>query len=188
MPNKSKKLTTGDFFAGIGGIRTGFERAGFETVFANDFDQFCKITYDHNFKKTPLVVEDIFKIRPEGLPKFNVFAGGFPCQPFSIAGYRKGFSDTGRGDIFFKIIDILKHVQPAIVFLENVKNLKSHDSGRTYKIIEQSLKDLGYYVKSAVLNTREYGGIPQNRERIYIVGFRNKNHSDKFEFPQPIKL
>lgn len=188
MPKQSKELTTADFFAGIGGIRLGLEKAGFETVFANDFDPFCKLTYDFNFKKTQLTLEDIFKVEPKELPKFDVFAGGFPCQPFSIAGYRKGFNDKGRGDIFFEIARILKHAQPSAVFLENVKNLKTHDKGCTFKIIEASLKKLGYHIKSAVLNTMEYGNIPQNRERFYIVGFKNKKFINKFQFPKPIKL
>lgn len=186
--SKIKKLVTADFFAGIGGIRLGFEKAGFDTIFASDFDPFCKITYDFNFNKASLIVEDIFKVEPKKLPKFDLFAGGFPCQPFSIAGYRKGFLDEGRGDIFFEITKILKHIKPSIIFLENVKNLKSHDGGKTYKIIEQSLEDLGYHIKSAVLNTLEYGGIPQNRERIYIIGFKDKKYAEVFEFPKPLEL
>lgn len=184
----SPKLTTADFFAGIGGIRLGLEGSGFQTIFSNDFDPFCKITYDLNFKKAQLTVEDIFNIEPDKLPKFDVLVGGFPCQPFSIAGYRKGFLDTGRGEVFFEITRILHRIKPSVILLENVKNLKTHDNFRTYKIIENSLTNLGYHVKSAVLNTMEYGGIPQNRERIYIVGFLNKKYADSFEFPKPIKL
>lgn len=186
--NAPAGVTTADFFAGIGGIRIGLEDAGFETAFSNDFDPFCKITYDVNFKKVPLTVEDIFKIDEKKLPRFNIFAGGFPCQPFSIAGYRKGFKDKGRGDIFFKIARILEHIKPQVVFLENVKNLRAHDSGRTYQIIEKTLKKLGYHIKSDVLNTMRYGGVPQNRERIYIVGFRNKKYAEHFKFPEPIDL
>ena len=186
--NAPAGVTTADFFAGIGGIRIGLEDAGFETAFSNDFDPFCKITYDVNFKKVPLTVEDIFKIDEKKLPRFDVFAGGFPCQPFSIAGYRKGFKDKGRGDIFFKIASILEHIKPQAVFLENVKNLRAHDSGRTYQIIEKTLKKLGYHIKSDVLNTMYYGAVPQNRERIYIVGFRNKKYAERFKFPEPIDL
>lgn len=179
---------TADFFAGIGGIRIGLEDAGFETVFSNDFDPFCKITYDLNFKEAHLTIEDIFRVDENKLPRFDIFAGGFPCQPFSIAGHRKGFKDKGRGDIFFEITRILERIKPQVVFLENVKNLRSHDDGRTYKIIEKSLQKLGYHIKSEVLNTKDYGGIPQNRERIYIVGFRNKKYADRFRFPKPISL
>lgn len=184
------RVLTADFFAGIGGIRIGLEDAGFETAFSNDFDPFCKITYDLNFKSSKLIVEDVFKVDEKKLPKFEVFAGGFPCQPFSIAGYRKGFKDKGRGDIFFKIARIIEQIKPQVVFLENVKNLKSHDNGRTYRIIEKTLKKLGYHIKSEVLNTMLYGGIPQNRERIYIVGFRNKKFAEKFNFPKttPLKI
>lgn len=186
--NAPAGVKTADFFAGIGGIRIGLEDAGFDTVFSNDFDPYCKITYDLNFKVVPLTVEDIFKIDEKKLPRFDLFAGGFPCQPFSIAGYRKGFLDKGRGDIFFQIARILDYIKPQVIFLENVKNLKSHDGGRTYGIIEKTLKKLGYHIKSDVLNTMRYGGVPQNRERIYIVGFRNKKFADKFHFPDPISL
>lgn len=178
-----------DLFAGVGGIRMGFENARFKTVFANDFEPQCKDTYDLNFKDSKLVVEDIRKIGIDDLPKFDFLLGGFPCQAFSIAGYRQGFSDEkGRGNLFFDIARILEARKPEGFLLENVKNLKSHDGGKTFKIIEDALKDLGYYVKVKVLNTMEYGNIPQNRERIYIVGFRNKSYSDRFEFPSPVKL
>ena len=178
-----------DLFAGIGGIRMGFENAGFKTVFANDFDAPCKQTYDFNFKDSKLVVEDIRKIGIDDLPEFDFILGGFPCQAFSIAGYRKGFDDPkNRGNLFFDIAKIIKAKNPEGFMLENVKNLKSHDEGNTFRIIEETLKDLGYYVKAKVLNTMEYGNVPQNRERIYIVGFKNKEYSDKFTFPEPVKL
>ncbi len=189
----SKKTKHGfktiDLFAGVGGIRLGFENAGFKTVFANDFEPKCKDTYDLNFKDSKLIVEDIRKIGIDDLPNFDFLLGGFPCQAFSIAGYRKGFDDPkNRGNLFFDIAKILKARNPEGFMLENVKNLKSHDGGNTFKVIEETLRDLGYHVKSKVLNTMDYGNVPQNRERIYIVGFKNKNYSDKFEFPSPIKL
>lgn len=177
-----------DLFAGVGGIRIGFERAGFETVFANDFDPYCKETYDLNFKEVPLTVADIAKVNGNSLPDFDMLLGGFPCQPFSIAGYRRGFLDTGRGNLFFEIVRILRDRKPSVVFLENVKNLKSHDRGKTFKIISDALNDLDYHVKSAVLNSMHYGNVPQNRERIYIVGFKSKDHYNAFEFPNPIAL
>ena len=190
---KQKKTKHGfktiDLFAGVGGIRLGFENAGFKTVFANDFEPKCKDTYDLNFKDSKLIVEDIRKIGMDDLPNFDFLLGGFPCQAFSIAGYRKGFDDPkNRGNLFFDIAKILKARNPEGFMLENVKNLKSHDGGNTFKVIEETLRDLGYHVKSKVLNTMDYGNVPQNRERIYIVGFKNKNYSDKFEFPNPIKL
>lgn len=182
-------FNTIDLFAGVGGIRLGFENTGFKTVFANDFEPQCKDTYDLNFKDSKLIVEDIRKIGIEDLPKFDFLLGGFPCQAFSIAGYRHGFKDKkDRGNLFFDIARIIEARKPEGFLLENVKNLKSHDSGKTFEIIEKTLEDLGYFVKSKVLNTMEYGNVPQNRERIYIVGFKNKNYFDKFEFPKPVKL
>lgn len=178
-----------DLFAGVGGIRLGFEKAGFETVFANDFDTQCKLTYDLNFSKAKLVVEDIRKIGIDDLPKFDFLLGGFPCQAFSIAGYRQGFNDhKDRGNLFFDIARIIDARKPEGFLLENVKNLKSHDGGKTFRIIEETLKNLGYYIKYKVLNSMEYGNIPQNRERVYIVGFKNKNYTDKFSFPELVKL
>lgn len=182
-------FNTIDLFAGVGGIRLGFENAGFKTVFANDFEPQCKDTYDLNFKDSKLIVEDMRKIGIDDLPKFDFLLGGFPCQAFSIAGYRHGFKDKkDRGNLFFDIARIIEERNPEGFLLENVKNLKSHDSGKTFEIIEKTLEDLGYFVKSKVLNTMEYGNVPQNRERIYIVGFKNKNYFDKFEFPKPVKL
>ncbi len=178
-----------DLFAGVGGIRLGFEKAGFETVFANDFDEQCKLTYDLNFPKAKLVVEDMRKIGIDDLPIFDFLLGGFPCQAFSIAGYRQGFNDhKDRGNLFFDIARIIDARKPEGFLLENVKNLKSHDGGKTFRIIEETLKNLGYHVKPKVLNSMEYGNIPQNRERIYIVGFKNKDYIDRFSFPEPVKL
>jgi len=187
-PDK-RAYKTVDLFAGIGGIRLGFERAGFETVFSNDFEPACKNTFDLNFDNSKLVVEDITKIDAKELPKFDFLLGGFPCQAFSIAGYRKGFKDDkGRGNLFFDVARILDEKKPMGFLLENVKNLRTHDNGRTFEIIERTLKELGYHVKSKVLNSMEYGNVPQNRERIYIVGFKDKKHIDAFEFPEKIPL
>lgn len=190
-PRKKTKhgFDTIDLFAGIGGIRIGFERAGFKTVFANDFEANCKTTYDLNFKDSKLIVEDIRKISADDLPKFNFLLGGFPCQAFSIAGYRQGFKDKkDRGNLFFDVASIIEQRKPEGFLLENVKNLKSHNKGNTFTVIEKTLKDLGYHVKAKVLNSMEYGNIPQNRERIYIVGFKNADYTEKFSFPDPIKL
>ncbi|WP_462137011.1 DNA (cytosine-5-)-methyltransferase [Candidatus Mycalebacterium sp.] len=181
MDNKTYK--TLDLFAGIGGMRMGFERAGFETVFSNDFDPYCKPTYDLNYKTAQLVVEDIQRIKSSSLPDFDILLGGFPCQSFSVAGYRRGFLDTGRGDLFFEIVRILRDTKPAGFLLENVKNLKSHDKGKTFKIISDALADLDYQVQVKVLNSMECGNVPQNRERVYIVGFKSKETHEDFEFP-----
>lgn len=182
-------LKTIDLFAGVGGIRLGFEMEGFETVFANDFDESCKSTYDLNFNCPKLDITDIKKIEPQKLPNFDILLGGFPCQAFSIAGYRKGFTDEkGRGDLFFYVARILEVKKPKAFLLENVKNLKSHNSGKTFDIIKKTLEDLGYYIKYKIMNSSEYGNIPQNRERIYIVGFLDKNKCELFNFPQSTKL
>lgn len=182
IKNKFKTL---DLFAGVGGVRLGFERAGFETIFANDFDNSCKLTYDLNFKGTKLTVEDIWKLDITKIPDFDVLIGGFPCQPFSIAGYQRGFRDErGRGNLFFRIAEMLEFHKPSAFLLENVKNLKNHDSGKTFKIIIKTLKKLGYYPKAEVLNSMVHGNIPQNRERIFIAGFLDKKKSDIFRFPK----
>lgn len=184
-----QRFRTIDLFAGIGGIRLGFERAGFNTVFANDFDEPCKLTYDLNFSRNKLIIEDIRKIGIDDLPEFDFLLAGFPCQAFSIAGYRQGFNDEkGRGNLFFDIARIIKAKKPEGFLLENVKNLKSHDDGKTFRIIEENLQKLGYHTKIRVLNSMDYGNIPQNRERIYIAGFKNKNYADRFSFPEPVKL
>ncbi len=178
-----------DLFAGVGGIRLGFEGAGFRTVFANDFDKSCKLTYDLNFDDFKLNTEDINKLDIASLPDCDVLLAGFPCQAFSIAGYRKGFKDEkGRGNLFFKIAKILEEKRPHAIFLENVKNLKNHDKGRTFKIIKETLESLGYHIKAEVLNSMTHGNIPQNRERIFIVGFLDEELADTFEFPKPVDL
>lgn len=178
-----------DLFAGVGGIRLGFEKAGFTTVFANDFEPKCAPTYDKNFDGAKLFIEDITKIDTSDIPDADFILGGFPCQAFSIAGYRHGFNDLkGRGNLFFDIARIIRDKQPTGFLLENVKNLKSHDGGNTFKVIEETLTELGYHIKSKVLNSMEYGNVPQNRERIYIVGFKDPAKTEAFEFPEPIQL
>ena len=186
---EKEEFKTLDLFAGIGGIRLGFENAGFKTIFANDFDKNCKITYDLNFNEPKLLVEDIWKINIDKLPEFDILLGGFPCQAFSIAGYKKGFKDDkGRGNLFFRIAEILEEKKPPALMLENVKNLKGHDKGNTFRIIKDTLKKLGYSIKTEVLNSMIHGNVPQNRERIFIVGFLDKDKAEAFEFPPPIEL
>lgn len=179
-----------DLFAGIGGLRIGFETAGFKTVYANDFDPYCKITYDLNFRDTKLDCDNIWNIINKDLPQFDLLLGGFPCQAFSIAGYKQGFQDKkGRGNLFFALADLIDKHKPQAFLLENVKNLASHDDGKTFEIILKTLRDLKYYVDYEILNTMRYGNIPQNRERVYIVGFKNLKHFNKFTFPgfMPLK-
>jgi len=193
MTRKSKSFTFIDLFAGIGGIKIGFEKAGFVSLLSNDIDSNCKKTFDFNFSKpsstnslfpdSALLCEDVKRLKPKHLPKFDILAAGFPCQAFSIAGYRKGFHDKGRGDLFFEIVRILKEKSPRGFFLENVKNLKTHDKGRTLDLIYKELEGAGYHVKDLVMNTMDYANIPQNRERIYIVGFKTKKACNQFQFP-----
>ena len=173
-------------FSGVGGIDLPFERNGCQIVFANDFDGFAVQTYNNNFQ-TKATLADITKFQVSDIPDGDILIGGFPCQPFSIAGYRKGFEDT-RGTLFFNVANILKEKKPKIVMLENVKNLVSHDNGNTFQVILNTLKELGYFVKHAVLNACEYGNMPQNRERIYIVGFLSEEEYKNFVFPDPIPL
>ncbi|KAE9540552.1 DNA cytosine methyltransferase [Ursidibacter maritimus] len=175
------------FFAGVGGIDLGFQQAGFDIIYANEIDKNAVETFisNHNIFMDHRSIVDV---KAHEIPDFDVMLAGFPCQAFSIAGYRKGFEDKGRGDLFFELERIFIAKQPSIIFLENVKNLVTHDHGRTFAIIQDSLKRNGYFIKYKILNACEYGNIPQNRERIYIVCFKNKKFAEKFEFPIKIEL
>ncbi len=182
------KYTIASFFAGVGGIELGFEQTGeFRAVYANEFDKKAQVTYQTNFPNISLDTRDIHEVEAEEIPEVDVITGGFPCQAFSIAGYRKGFEDE-RGDLFFELLRMIKEKQPKAIFIENVKNMVTHDYGNTFKVIRESLVANGYYIKWSVLNGKDYGNIPQNRERIYIVGFNNKAAYDAFEFPEAIEL
>jgi len=177
----------GSLFAGVGGVDFGFQNAGFKVEWANEIDKNACITYRANFDHL-LYEEDIWKLDPKNLSPINVLTAGFPCQPFSIAGYRKGFEDE-RGNLFFRILEYIKVLNPKVVFLENVKNLMNHDKGNTYKVIVQALEAHGYCYKTKILNTKDYGNIPHNRERIFIVAFKKDIQSAlDFEFPEQEKL
>lgn len=182
-------LKCASFFAGVGGIDLGFERAGLcKTVYANEFDPAPATTFETNFP-IKVDVRDVRTVSAKQLPDFDVMLAGFPCQAFSVAGYRQGFKDEkGRGTLFFELVRIIKDKKPQIVFLENVKNLVSHDDGNTFRVIIDELQKMHYHVKYAVLNAMEYGNVPQNRERIYIVAFKDKSACQRFEFPFPCKL
>ncbi len=172
-----------DLFAGIGGIRLGFEKVfkqKSEFVFASEIDKHAQVAYYKNYGHLP--AGDITRISPEEIPSFDILLAGFPCQPFSNAGLKKGFNDT-RGTLFFDIARIVKHHQPKVVFLENVKGFKNHDKGNTFRVVKNTLEELGYKVYAEVLNAKDFG-VPQNRERIYIVGFLD--HSINFKFPKPL--
>ena len=168
-----------DLFAGTGAFTLAFEGTGkVKCVFANDSVEQSKKAYDTNFDHT-LTLKDIHDIKVEDIPAHDILTGGFPCQPFSLAGNQLGFEDK-RSNTFWKILEILDHHQPKAVILENVKNLLSHDEGNTFNVIKTQLETRGYYVKYKVLNTAELTGIPQHRERIYIVCLKSKAIFDKF--------
>src|SRR3989344_6340462 len=165
MPKRTKKLKAIDLFAGIGGIRKGFEDAGFEIVYSNDFDEHAAKTYKHNFGE--IDTPDIRKVDGRRLPHFDVLLAGFPCQAFSIAGQRRGFADT-RGTLFFEIERFLTYHKPKAFLLENVRSLESHDKGRTLQTMLSVLrKKLNYDVHYEILNAKEFG-LAQNRPRIYF--------------------
>lgn len=176
------------FFGGVGGIDLGFEQTKkFSTVYINEFDKKAQETISVNFPDVRLDRRDIHEVKAEEVPNTDLIVGGFPCQAFSIAGYRKGFEDE-RGDLFFELLRIIKFHKPRAIFIENVKNMVTHDHGNTFKVIREALTLNGYYIKWKVMNSKNYGDIPQNRERIYIVGFLSKNAFDKFKFPEEIEL
>ena len=172
-------------FAGIGGICLGFKHAGFDIVWANDIDGDAVKTYARNFGNDYVVCGDIRKIDVETVPDFDVLTAGFPCQPFSIRGKQLGFKDP-RGNLFFEIARIVDRKRPKAVLLENVANLTAHDEGRTFIVIYNTLAQFGYYVKYAVLDANGHGGIPQKRERIFIVAFRDYDVCTCFGFPESI--
>lgn len=171
-------------FAGVGGIELGFKQAGFTPILANEIDKYAGVTYSLNHSH-PLVLRDIHELQTKEIPRIDVLTGGFPCQAFSVAGYRKGFKDP-RGNVFWEIVRILDEKKPSIVFLENVKNLTGHDGGKTFKVIIEALESLGYHVSYKVMNAAQYSKVPQNRERIYIVGFLKKKDFSRFEFPEEL--
>ena len=169
-----------DLFAGIGGIRLGFESVGGKCVFSSEFDEDACKTYEANFGEHPS--GDITKIDAKDIPDFEILLGGFPCQAFSIIGKKEGFANETCGTLFFEIERILKEKMPPAFMLENVRNLTAHDKGNTFKVIKQHLEALGYHVHDKVLNALDYG-VPQKRERIIIVGFLE---DVDFDFPEPV--
>ena len=180
------KPKVGSLFSGIGGIDLGFKQAGFEIAWANDMDASACKTYRHNFPNTYLIEGDVRNIDPCTLPDIDVLTAGFPCQPFSIMGYRRGFKDP-RGNLFFEISRFIDIKRPRVVFLENVQNLMEHDNGKTFLVIYNTLAQFGYSVKYKVINATDVN-IPQNRSRIFIVAFLNIEDCDCFAFPESILL
>lgn len=186
------ELRVASLFAGIGGIDLGFQNAGAKPIWANEIDGFCAKTFMSNHKNTMLVVDDINNVKAVDMPEFEILVGGFPCQPFSVAGKRKGFDDD-RGGLFFQIIRLIEELdslgrKPKVIFLENVKNMYSHDDGKTYKYMKNALKENGYHVVEKIMNTCEYGNIPQNRERLYIIGFLDEEAKNRFNWPNKLEL
>lgn len=169
-----------DFCAGIGGFRIGLEEIGFQNVYSCEIDDHCEKTYALNFKET-FDAKDICSVKSSELPEYDLFCAGFPCQPFSIAGKRKGFYDD-RSNVFDHIIRLIEETSPQVVLLENVKHLLYHDQRRTFKIVMNMLADSGYFVRYQVLNSKFFG-VPQSRERIFIVGFKSSVVADRFTFP-----
>ena len=191
MPEKYKSI---DLFAGIGGIRMSFDNAfgeNIETVFVSEWDKYAQKTYTDNFKDPFPVAGDITAIDEKNIPGFDICLAGFPCQAFSIAGTggygRNGFNDSfkgqNRGNLFLEVVRICEHHKPKVIFCENVKGLVMHDKGRTFKVIQQAFEHIGYKVFWKVLNSKDFG-LPQNRERIYIVAFRNDLEIEAFSFPE----
>ena len=184
---KNKNYTAISLFAGVGGICLGFKNVGVDIIWANDIDKNACETYRHNFSHN-IIEGKIEDIKTEDIPNADILLFGFPCTSFSIAGYQKGFHDEKSGHLFFEALRVIKAKKPQVFLLENVKNLVGHDSGNTFSVIKEALSSEGYYFRYQVLNSMEYGNVPQNRERIYVVGFRDKAFCDKFYFPEPIKL
>lgn len=186
-----------DLFAGIGGFHIAMHNLGGDCVFVSEWDKNCVKTYTENFKEiAPNVFEnglpnknfvgDITKVNPEDIPDHDVLCGGFPCQPFSQAGYKLGFEDT-RGTLFFNIANIIKVKKPKAVFLENVRGLFTHDNGKTFEVIKNTLDELGYNLYYNIVKASDFN-CPQNRPRLYMICFRKDIDSSRFRFPEPVPL
>ena len=188
-----RKYKSIDLFAGIGGIRMGFDNAfgkNIETVFISEWDEFAQKTYKANYDDPIEIAGDITQIDEKSIPKFDICLAGFPCQAFSIAGTggagRLGFDDDfkgmNRGNLFLDVVRICQYHKPKVIFCENVKGLYIHDKGRTFRVIRNTFRDLGYQVFFKILNSKDFG-VPQNRERVYIVAFRDDLNVGEFIFP-----
>ena len=178
-------FSVGSLYAGVGGICLGLKKSGFDLLWANEIDKNACITYRNNFKHK-LYEGDVMKLDISKMEKIDVLTGGFPCQAFSVAGYRKGFNDH-RGNHFFRMLDFIDEMRPKVVLFENVKNLVGHDKGKTFKVIKNEILSRNYSFQPQVLNTKDYGNIPHNRERIFIVAFDYDKFPEcdmKFRFPK----
>lgn len=189
MDNQSIRII--DLFSGIGGFHLAFHDCGAQCVFAAEWNKHARATYEHNFKNISpdlfsegRFVEDITKVAPTSIPDFEVLCAGFPCQPFSQAGYKKGFSDD-RGNLFFHIAEIIEEKQPDAFFLENVRHILKHDNGRSFKMIKQTIERLGYSFHHKMIKGTDFN-VPQHRPRVFMVGFRDP--ALKYAFPDPVPL
>jgi len=192
IDQKNSKFTFADLFAGIGGMRLAFENLGGSCQLTSEIDDSALETYKLNFKepKNHIFISDVHQIKLKSLKNQNIdiLLAGFPCQPYSIAGLRKGLKDDRGGQIFKSLLRILSEIKPSVFLLENVKGIASHDNGKTFKYMLEQLSNSGYHLKYESLNTATHSNIPQNRERIFIVGFKRKKDADKFKFPAKINL
>lgn len=179
-----KGYTFIDLFAGLGGFRIALESLGAKCVYSNEWDEHVQKVYEDNFGDMP--EGDITKVDENTIPSHDILCAGFPCQAFSISGKQRGFEDS-RGTLFFDVSRIVKAKKPKIVFMENVKNFATHDDGRTLEVVKATMEELGYTFTQRVLNAVDYG-VPQKRERIYMICFRNDLNVNGFEFPKPFKL
>lgn len=186
-----------DLFAGIGGFHIAMDNIGGECVFASEWDDDCRKTYTANFSKTSKTIftngepneyfiGDITKVDPNNIPNHDVICAGFPCQPFSQAGYKRGFEDT-RGTLFFNVANIMKVKKPKAVFFENVRGLLTHDNGKTFEVIKNTVEELGYTMHYQIVKASDFN-CPQHRPRLFMICFRNDIDSSSFEFPEAIPL
>lgn len=180
-------LTVGSLFSGIGGIDIGFQQAGFDIAWAVEKDVPACRTYRYNFSGATLIEADIRDIDTASLDHVDVLAAGFPCQSFSVAGKQHGFQDT-RGNLFYEVIRFANNLKPRVIFLENVPNLTDHNGGHTFNAIYNALAGEGYFVHYKVMRASEYGGVPQIRDRVYIVAFKDIELSEQFHFPEKLEL
>lgn len=180
-------MRVASMFSGIGGIDLGFQQAGFDIVWANEIDKHAAATYRYNFGAANLLEKDIRKVKVSEIPDFDVLVAGFPCQSFSVAGKQRGFDDD-RGKLFFQIVRIVEDKRPQVIFLENVSNLLEHDNGETFLTVYNALVPFGYSFKYCVMDAQDYGNIPQHRERIFIVAFKDIGKCEEFRFPEKIEL
>ena len=184
-----------DLFAGVGGMRLAFEAAGGTCVLTSEIDEYALQTYRLNFPENSenhLYINDVLKVKVKDLGDnpgdLDVLVAGFPCQPYSLAGLRKGLKDDRGGEIFKGLLRILKTAKPKVFLLENVKGIRSHDGGETFSYMLNELEKCGYALRDATLNSMDHSNVPQNRERVFIVGFRDIDQASEFNFPGPIKL